>query len=116
MSRARIRDAADRAARMMYSPGPMDGGEIDVRRLEERLSELEKLAEELESVPDSGVADILDRAVTLLAEMNSRVEAGLASTEGEVRKLGDLLEEIDFGPFDAVLENLERPSGGLGGG
>ena len=85
MSRVRIRDAADRAARMMYSPGPMDGGEIDVRRLEERLSELEKLAEELESVPDSGVADILDRAVALLAEVNSRVEAGLASTEGEVR-------------------------------
>jgi hypothetical protein len=92
------------------------GGEIDVRRLEERLSELEKLAEELEGVPDAGVVDILDRAVALLAEVNTQVEADLASTEGEVRKLGELLEEIDFGPFDAVLENLERPSGGPGGG
>jgi phosphoglycerate-specific signal transduction histidine kinase len=96
---------------MMYSPGPMDGGETDVRRLEEQLSKLEKLAEELESVPDSGVVEILDQAVALLAEVNARVEAGLASTEGEVRELGDLLEEIDFGPFDTVLENLERPDG-----
>lgn len=95
----------------------MDGGkEIDVRRLEERLSELEKLAEELEGVPDSGVVGILDRAVALLAEVNAGVEASLASAEGEARELGDLLEEIDFGPFDAALENLERPSGGPGGG
>ena len=95
----------------------MDGGkEIDVRRLEERLSELERLAEELEGVPDSGVVDVLDQAVALLAEVNAGVEAGLASAEGEARELGDLLEEIDFGPFDAALENLERPSGGPGGG
>jgi hypothetical protein len=95
----------------------MDGdGEIDVRSLEERLSELEKLAEELEGIPDSEVVDVLDRAVALLAEVNARVEAGLASTESEARELGDLLEEIDFGPFDAALENLERPSGGTGGG
>ncbi len=92
------------------------GGEIDVRSLEERLSELEKLAEELEGVPDSGVVDILDRAVALLAEVNARVEAGLASAEGEARELGDLLEQIDFESFDAALENLERPSGGSGGG
>jgi hypothetical protein len=95
----------------------MDGGkEIDVRRLEERLSELEKLAEELEGVPDSEVVGILDRAVALLAEVNTGVEAGLASAEGEARELGDILEQVDFGPFDAALENLERPSGGPGGG
>ena len=95
----------------------MDSGkEIDLRRLEERLSELEKLAEELEGVPDSGVVDILDRAVALLAELNARVEANLSEVEGEARELGDLLEEIDFGPFDAALESLERPSGGPGGG
>jgi hypothetical protein len=94
----------------------VDGGkEIDVRRLEERLSELEKLAEELEGVPDSGVVDILDRAVALLAEVNARVESNLSEVEGEARELGELLEEIDFGPFDAALENLERPSGGPGG-
>ncbi len=101
----------------MYSPEPMDSGrEIDVQRLEEQLSELEKLAEELEGVPDSEVVGVLDRAVALLAEVNARVEAGLASAEGEARELGDLLEEIDFGPFDAALENLERPPGGPGGG
>jgi hypothetical protein len=95
----------------------MDGGKkIDVRRLEERLSELEKLAEELEGVPDSEVVGILDRAVALLAEVNTGVEAGLASAEGEARELGDVLEQVDFGPFDAALENLERPSGGPGGG
>ena len=95
----------------------MDGGkEIDVRRLEERLSELEKLAEELEGVPDSEVVGILDRAVALLAEVNAGVEAGLASAEGEARELGDILQQVDFGPFDAALENLERPSGGPGGG
>ena len=89
---------------------------MDVRRLEEQLSELEKLAEELEGVSDLEVVGVLDRAVALLAEVNARVEAGLASAEGEARELGDLLEEIDFGPFDAALENLERPPGGPGGG
>lgn len=89
---------------------------MDVQRLEEQLSELERLAEELEGVPDSEVVGVLDRAVALLAEVNARVEAGLASAEGEARELGNLLEEIDFGPFDAALENLERPPGGPGGG
>ena len=93
----------------------MDGGE-DIGRLEERLSELERLAEELEGVPDSEVVGVLDRAVALLAEVNARIEAGLASAEGEARELGDLLEKVDFGPFDAALEDLERPTGGPGGG
>ena len=93
----------------------MDGGE-DIGRLEERLSELERLAEDLEGVPDSEVVGVLDRAVALLAEVNARIEASLASAEGEARELGDLLEKVDFGPFDAALEDLERPPGGPGGG
>ena len=56
------------------------------------------------------------RAVALLAEVNARIEAGLSETEGETRELGDLLEKVDFGPFDAALEELERPSGDPGGG
>jgi hypothetical protein len=101
---------------MMYSPDSMDGGRgSDIRRLEERLAELEKLAEELESVPDSGVVDVLDRAVALLAEVNAGIEAGLLEAEGEARELSDLLEKVDFGPFDAALEDLERSSGGQGG-
>jgi hypothetical protein len=84
--------------------------------LEGRLAELERLAEELEGVPDSEVVGVLDRAVALLAEVNARIEAGLSEAEGEARELGDLLAKVDFGPFDAALEDLERPSGGPGAG
>jgi hypothetical protein len=83
----------------------------DVGRLEERLAELEKLVEELEGVPDLEVMGILDRAVVLLEEVNAGVEAGLLEAEGEAREIGDLLERVDFGPFDAALENLEGSSG-----
>ena len=100
----------------MYSPGPMDGGRgADIERLEERLAELERLVEELEGVPDVEVVSVLDRAVALLAEVNARIEAGLLQADDEARELGDLLEKVDFGPFDAALEDLERPSGGPGG-
>lgn len=96
---------------MMYSPIPMDaGGEVDMGRLTERLEELEKLVEELEGAPDSRAVSVLDRAVTLLTEVNARIEAGLLEAEGEAREIGDLLEKVDFGPFDAALEDLERPS------
>jgi hypothetical protein len=88
-----------------------DGREMDVGRLEERLAKLEKLVEELEGVPDPEVVGVLDRAVALLEEVNAGIEAGLLSAEGEARELGDLLERVDFGPFDAALENLEGPSG-----
>jgi hypothetical protein len=102
---------------MMYSPEPVnDGREMEIGHLEERLAELEKLAEELEDAPDAEVVGVLDRAVALLTEVNARIEAGLSEAEGEARELGDLLEKVDFGPFDAALEELEQPSGGPGGG
>ncbi len=101
----------------MYSSGPMDGGRgADIGRLEERLAELEKLAEELEGVPDAEVVSLLDRAVALLAEINTGIEAGLLSAEGEARELGELLERVDFSPFDAALEDLERSKGSPDGG
>ena len=91
------------------------GRETETKLLEQRLSELERLAEDLEGVPDSGVVDVLERAVELLAEVNARVEAGLAGAEGEAREIGELLEKVDFGPFDAALEDLERrPPDGAG--
>ena len=102
----------------MYSPGSMDGGQngagrhVDLTHLEERLAELERLAEALEGVPDAQIVEVLEGAVALLAEINAGIEAGLRASEGEARKLGDLLEAVDFGPFDKALENLERPSGG----
>ena len=96
--------------RMMYSPSPMSGEqETDIERLEKRLVELEKLAEELESVPDPKVVDVLDRAVALLAEVNADIEAGLLKAEGETRMLDDLLQKVDFEPFDAALEDLKHP-------
>jgi hypothetical protein len=81
-----------------------------VEHLEERLAELEKLVEELEDVSESEVVGVLDRAVALLEEVNAGIEAGLLSVEGEARELGDLLERVDFGPFDAALRNLEASS------
>jgi len=95
----------------------MDGrrGE-NIGHLEERLAELEKLVEELEGVSDAEVVGVLDRAVALLAEVNAGIEAGLLKAEGEAQELGDLLEEVNFGAFDAALEGLERPSNDLDGG
>ena len=96
---------------MMYSPGLMSGEqETDIEHLEKRLAELETLAEELESAPDSRVVDVLDRAVALLVEVNAGIEAGLLKAEGETQMLGVLLEKIDFEPFEATLEDLKRPS------
>jgi hypothetical protein len=89
----------------------MDGGRgVDVGRLQERLAEMEKLVEEMEGVPDPEVVGLLDRAVALLEEVNAGIEASLLSAEGEAQELGDLLERVDFGPFDAALENLEGAS------
>ena len=93
-----------------------DEQSTDLGRLEERLAELERLAEEMEGVPDAEVVGVLDRAVALLAEVNASIEAGISSAEGDVRDLGDLLERVDFGPFDAALDEVERPPGGPGGG
>jgi hypothetical protein len=115
---APVRDRPrSRPRRMMYSPGLMDGeqGTDNIERLEERLAELERLAEGLESVSDSEVVGALDRAVALLEEINQRLEVGLLEAEGEVRELGDLLERVDFGPVDAALQDLEQPPGEPGG-
>ncbi len=106
---------------MLYSPEPVEegarkgDGRAAVERLEERLAELERLAEALDGVPDEEVVGVLERAVALLAEVNAGLEQGLRASEGEARELGDLLERVDFGPFDEALERVERPSGGAGG-
>lgn len=95
---------------MMYSPGPMeDRGETpEIGTLEEKVGELERIADALGGVPDEDLAGTLDEAVRLLGEINTRLEAGIGAAEEGSRETGALLEGIDFGPFDEALETLER--------
>ena len=99
----------------MYSPGPMEPGRreggADLAAVEEKLARLEKLAENLETVPDGEITGVLEEATALLAEVNARIEKGIEASEKEARELGDLIREVDFGPFDKALEDMERPKG-----
>lgn len=66
-------------------------------------------------MPDEEVVGVLERAVALLAQVNTGLEEGLRASEGEARELGDLLQRVDFGPFDEALERAERRPGEPGG-
>lgn len=100
----------ERVGRMVYSPGPMEDGKgtPDLAVLEEKVVELERLADTLGDVPDEQLAGVLDEAVRLLGEINARLEAGIGAAEKGSREVGTLLEGLDFGPFDEALESLER--------
>ena len=80
--------------------------------LEGKVSELEALADSLESVPDDRVVATLGRAVELLGEINAGIEKNLRSAQREDRAVGEILDNVDFGPFDEALEavNREDPS------
>ena len=103
----------------MYSAEPMgDNGHTtgrgnrragSIESLEERIAELEGLAEALEGVPDEEVVGVLERAVDLLVEVNDRLESGLESSENEARELGEILDRVDFGPLDEALERAQQP-------
>lgn len=80
----------------------------EVGTLEEKVGELERIADSLGSVPDEELAGTLDEAVRLLGEINTRLEAGIGAAEEGSREAGALLEGIDFGLFDETLETLER--------
>lgn len=95
----------------MYSPVPMNGRKTPgIEGLEEKVAELERLADALGSVPDEELAGALGRAVGLLAQINAGIEARLSTSEEEARELGTLLDEVDFSSFDAALEDLEERS------
>ncbi|MBA2534681.1 MAG: hypothetical protein H0V21_06695 [Rubrobacter sp.] len=97
-------------AGMVYSPSVMEdrGKEQDeISGLEAKVGELEKLTDSLEEVPDEELVGTLDEAVELLAEINTRIEKRLDAAGEESREIGDLLGQVDFGPFDEALEDHE---------
>ena len=75
--------------------------------LEAKVGELEKLTDSLDEVPDDELVGTLGEAVELLAEINTSIERRLDAAGQESREIGDLLGQVDFGPFDEALEEHE---------
>ncbi|MDQ4128708.1 MAG: hypothetical protein M3151_12290 [Actinomycetota bacterium] len=80
----------------------------DPRELEEKVVELERIADSLGGVPDEELVGTLNAAVELLAEINAGIEARLDAAGAESREIGGLLDGVDFGAFDEALEEVER--------
>lgn len=80
----------------------------EVEDLEGKVSELERLADALGGASDEEVVGMLDRTVGLLKDINERIESNLGSAREEEREIGEILEGVDFGPFDEALEEIER--------
>ena len=74
--------------------------------MEARLDELEEIAASLGDVPDEELAGTLERAVTLLKEINTGIEARMRTAGEDAEKAGALLEGIDLAPFDAAMRDL----------
>ena len=91
----------------MYSPDPMEDRR-EAQDLEERVGELERLADSFGSVPDEELVGTLDRAVELLREINARIEIELDAAGGESGEIGAIIDGLDLGPFDEALEEIER--------
>ena len=91
----------------MYSPEPMEE-RPEIQGLEERVGELERLADSLDGVPDEELVGALDLAVELLREINTGIETELDAADRESREIGEIVEGMDLGPFDEALEELER--------
>ena len=81
---------------------------LDLGELEEKVGELERLADSLGTVPDEELVGVLGRAVELLREINARLEMGLDAAGDEARGVGEIIESLDLGPFDEALGELER--------
>ena len=95
---------------MMYSPDPMGDPKArpEIQGLEERVGELERLADSLDGVPDEELIRALDRAVELIREINTGIETELDAADRVTREIGEIVEGMGLGPFDEALEELER--------
>jgi hypothetical protein len=103
---------------MVYSPRLMEDREKqqeDLGGLEEKVGELEKLTDSLDEVPEDELVGTLNEAVELLAEINAGIEARLDTAGDESREIGDLLGQVDFGPFDETMEDHEQRERGESG-
>ena len=85
-----------------------DGSPSDVgtAALEARLEALEEIAGSLGDIPDEELAGTLERAVTLLREINAGIEARMHNAGEDAEKAGELLEGIDLRPFDKAMREL----------
>jgi hypothetical protein len=93
---------------MMYSPGPVEDRTPDIEDLEEKVGELERLADTLDGVPDEELVGALGRAVELLREINTGIETELDDADRASREIGEIIDGLDLGPFDETLDELER--------
>jgi hypothetical protein len=80
----------------------------DLQKLDEKVVELERLADSLGGVPDEELVESLNAAVELLREINAGIEAWLDAAGAESQEIGGILEGVDFGPFDEALKDVER--------
>jgi len=80
----------------------------DLQELDEKVVELERLADSLGGVPDEELVGSLNAAVELLGEINAGIEAWLDAAGAESQEIGVILEGVDFGPFDEALKDVER--------
>jgi hypothetical protein len=80
----------------------------DLQELDEKVVELERLADSLGGVPDEELVESLNAAVELLRGINAGIEAWLDAAGAESQEIGGILEGVDFGPFDEALKDVER--------
>jgi hypothetical protein len=98
----------------MYSAEPVEDRK-EIPELEEKVGELERLADSLGGVPDEELVGTLNRAVELLREINARTEANLGAGVDESREIGAIIDGLDLGPFDEALTEIERQERDAGG-
>jgi hypothetical protein len=80
----------------------------DLGELEEKVGELERLADSLGEVPDEELVGALNRAVQLLREINAGIEMGLDAAGDESGEIDAIVDGLDLGSFDEALVELER--------